>query len=196
MRKKRSSFTPLRLAANAILIAIFFVLSLLSVEIAGVKITFDSLPVVLAAMLFGPVDAFLVGFLGAFLEQMIKYGFSVTTLLWVIPPAVRGLVVGLCTIGLRRVLRRGEGMNPRRTVLYFAACLLAAITTSLLNTLVYYVDAKLYDYYHYALIFGALAMRIITGLVSGAITAGLCLPILTAVRKSGLGSYKTEDRSK
>ena len=58
-------FAAKRLATDGILIAIFFALTFFSVTIGGVKITFDSLPVVLCAMLFGPIDAFLVGFLGA-----------------------------------------------------------------------------------------------------------------------------------
>lgn len=64
--------------------------------------------------------------------------------------------------------------------------------TSLLNTLVYYVDAKLFDYYHYALIFGVLGMRILTGLISGAFTAAVSLPILASLRRAGIASGRTE----
>ena len=90
-----SKFTVRRIVTDAILIALFFALSMLSVEIAGVKLTFVALTTILAALFFGPVDAFLVGFLGAFLEQMLKYGFTPTTMLWVLPEALRGLLVGL-----------------------------------------------------------------------------------------------------
>ena len=185
-KEQTTKFSPKRLATNAILIAVFFVLSLFSVEIGGVKLTFDSLPVVLAAALFGPVDAFLVGLLGAFLEQMLRYGFTATTLLWILPPATRGLVAGLGMLMLRRAQLRGPVARSRRLAGYFAACLLAAVVTSLLNTAVYYVDAKLYGYYNYALIFGALAMRIVTGLLSGALTAAASLPVLAALQKAGI----------
>ena len=63
-------------------------------EMDGIKLTFASLPGILAAMLFGPIDGFIVGFLGAFLEQMLHFGFTPTTLLWILPPAIRGLLIG------------------------------------------------------------------------------------------------------
>ena len=79
---------------------------LAGVEIGGIKLTFASLPTMICAMLFGPIDGFLVGFLGAFLEQMLKYGFTTTTLLWVLPPAIRGLFIRVCALLLKdRLLR-------------------------------------------------------------------------------------------
>ena len=66
------SFTTKRLVIDALLVALFFVLSMFAVEIAGVKITFVSLPTVVCALLYGPVDACIVGLLGAFLEQMLE----------------------------------------------------------------------------------------------------------------------------
>ena len=66
------SFTTKRIVVDALLIALFYILSMLSVEIAGVKITFVSLPTVVCALLYGPVDACIVGLLGAFLEQMLE----------------------------------------------------------------------------------------------------------------------------
>ena len=48
----RNTFTIKRIATDAILIAVFFALAMLSVVVAGVKITFNSLPVVIAAVLF------------------------------------------------------------------------------------------------------------------------------------------------
>lgn len=174
--RKTDSFPLKRITFDAILVAVFFVLTLFSVEVAGVKVTFDSLAVVIAAVLFGPLDAFLVGFLGAMLEQLIKYGITATTLLWVIPPAVRGLVIG---VGIRKF---PEG---KRIGLYFVVCVIAGLVTSLLNTMVYYIDAKLYGYYNYALIFGVLLVRLLTGAAASVITAAVALPILKAIRKSG-----------
>ena len=79
MSDQKRAFPVKRLATDAVLIAVYFALAVISVEIAGVKITFNSLPVVLAAMVFGPVDGFLVPFLGEFLSQMLRYGLTPTT---------------------------------------------------------------------------------------------------------------------
>lgn len=172
--RRSGSFSVRRLAFDGILVAVFFVLTLFSVEISGVKVTFDSLAVVIASVLFGPVDGFLVGFLGAGLEQLLKYGLTATTVLWILPPAVRGLVIGL---GVRKI---PEG---KRLPLYFCVCICAGLVTSVLNTLVYYIDARIFGYYHYALIFGVFFVRLLTGAAAAAITAAAALPILRAVRR-------------
>ena len=49
---RSNKFHAKRLATNGVLTAMFFALTMFAVEIAGIKITFDSLPVVLSAMLF------------------------------------------------------------------------------------------------------------------------------------------------
>lgn len=182
--QKKKKFTAKRLAINGLLTAMFFALSLFSVEVAGIKITFDSLPVIIAAMLFGPVDAFLVGFIGAFLEQMMRYGFTATTLLWVIPPAVRGLTVGLAAMLFRSAISMDTILDRKKPYAYFTACLVAAMVTSCLNTLVYYIDAKLYGYYNHALIFGIFGVRILSGLIAAAITAIVAIPIIAALDKA------------
>ena len=73
---KPNRFPVKRIAIDAVLIALYFALSWASVEIAGIKLTFVGLASIIAAMVYGPIDGFLVGFLGAFCEQMLKYGFT------------------------------------------------------------------------------------------------------------------------
>ena len=117
---KHKKFSTRRIVIDALLISLFFVLSLFSVEIGGVKITFVSLPTVVCAMLYDPVDACIVGFLGAFLEQMMKYGFTATTLLWLVPAAIRGLVIGLGVVLFRKQMIN----NPFGLLAFFAGMIL------------------------------------------------------------------------
>ena len=180
---KKLNFTTKRLVIDALLISLFFVLSLFSVEIGGVKITFVSLPTVVCAMLYGPVDACIVGFLGAFLEQMIKYGFTATTVLWLLPAAIRGLVVGLGVVLFRKQMSLDAISSTTKPFVYFAVCLVAGALTSCANTLVYYLDSVLYHYYSYALIFGVFWVRLANGLLTSFITAVIALPIVLALRK-------------
>ena len=179
-------FPVKRLATDAVLIAVYFALAVLSVEIYGVKITFNSLPVVIAAMIFGPVDGFLVPFLGEFLSQMIRYGFTPTTVLWMLAPALRGLIVGIAVLALRKSMSVDVLIGSKRPWVYFLVCILAAVITSLGNTGAYYVDAKLFGYYNYALIFGVAGVRILSNVVSSILTAILAIPILAALRKANL----------
>ena len=134
-------------------------------------------------MLYGPVDACIVGFLGAFLEQMIKYGFTATTVLWLLPAAIRGLVVGLGVVLFRKQMSLDAISSTKKPFVYFAVCLVAGALTSCANTLVYYLDSVLYHYYSYALIFGVFWVRLANGLLTSFITAVIALPIVLALRK-------------
>lgn len=84
-----------RMVTVAMLIAMYVVLSLFSINLGNMKITLDSLPIIVGAALLGPLDGFLIGFFGSFLNQLLTFGLTPTTILWVIPAAVRGLLIGL-----------------------------------------------------------------------------------------------------
>lgn len=180
------TFSVQRLAIDAVLIAMYFGLSLLSVEIGGIKITFASLPTIICAMLFGPIDGFLVGFLGAFLEQMLKFGFTATTLLWVLPPAIRGLFIGICALLLRRHMSADTILQNKRPFVYFAVCIISGIIVSSLNTLVFYVDAKMFHYYEYHMIFGVFWIRIASGILSSLLMSAAALPVIAALKRANL----------
>ena len=182
MRKTR--FPVRRIAVDAVLIAMYFGLSLLSVEMGGIKLTFASLPTLICAMLFGPIDGFLVGFLGAFMEQMIRYGFTATTVLWVLPSAIRGLFVGVCVLLLKKQMSVDAILSTKRPYVYFVVTLISGVLVSTLNTLVYYVDAKLYHYYEYHLIFGMFWVRIASGLLSTLLMAIVALPVVAALQRA------------
>ena len=182
----RNTFTIKRIATDAILIAVFFALAMLSVVVAGVKITFNSLPVVIAAVLFGPIDGFLVPFLGEFLSQMLHYGFTPTTILWMLAPALRGLIIGAAVLMLRKSMSLDTILGSKRPWVYFLVCIVAAVLTSLANTGAYYVDSKMLGYYTYELIFGVAGVRIVSNVVSSILTAILAIPILAALRRAKL----------
>ena len=186
-----NTFTIKRIATDAILIAVFFALAMLSVVVAGVKITFNSLPVVIAAVLFGPIDGFLVPFLGEFLSQMLHYGFTPTTILWMLAPALRGLIIGAAVLMMRKSMSLDTILGSKRPWVYFLVCIVAAVLTSLANTGAYYVDSKMLGYYTYELIFGVAGVRIVSNVVSSVLTAILALPVFAALRKAKLIQTKS-----
>lgn len=55
-----------RMVTVAMLIAMYVVLSLFSINLGKMKITLDSLPIIVGAALLGPLDGFLIGFSAAF----------------------------------------------------------------------------------------------------------------------------------
>ena len=162
-----------RLALDAMLAAMFVVLSLFSIRLPGMKITLDSLPILVGAALLGPLDGLAVGLIGSFLNQMITYGFTATTLLWIIPAGLRGLLVGLYA------KRHDFSMTLRQTVFITIA---TALLVTALNTLFLYVDSWVYSY-SYAAALPTLVLRIVAGIVTAVLFSVILPPILTALRR-------------
>lgn len=127
-----------KLALNAVLAAMCAALGALALDLNSIKITFESFPILLGALLFGPLDGLAVGFVGTLLYQLLRYGVSVTTPLWILPYALAGLVTGFYA------KRRGFSLTTGQTVGIVVA---AEVLVTALNTLVMYIDAKLYGYW-------------------------------------------------
>lgn len=163
-----------QLTLDAMLCALCAVLGYMAAELPNIKFTFESLPILVGGLLFGPVDGMLIGGMGTLIYQLLRYGVSATTLLWIVPYVVCGLVVG----GWAKV-RRFQ-LSRRET---FLLTLAAELCITALNTIPIYVDSKLYDYYYPGIILGALALRLAICIGQG-VAFGLLLPELTgAIRR-------------
>ena len=135
----------------------------------SLKISFSGLPVILVAIFGGPWWGAATGFIGAFLGQMITYGFSATTLLWVLPAVVRGLSMGL----LFRAFKKS--LNPGVLIVETA---ISSLLVTICNTAAMLVEQKVYAYYaSYAAIFAGVPMRVLSGIIT-AVIFSLLLPIL------------------
>lgn len=175
-----------RLTADAMLAALFFALSLFSVDLGFIKFTVAPLAILIAALLFGPKDGMAVGLIGAFLEQWIKYGFSITMPLWIMPAVARGLVAGLLALLLRRVLREYDAHRIDRlgkstacfTVGVVLIAIVSAVVVTALNTVPLYVDFKVYGWSdENPLLWTYLSARFVSGIITSAIL-GLVTPLL------------------
>ena len=168
-----------RLTTLAMLIAIYCVLSsLVTLNLGNFKFTFEAFPVLVASLLLGPVDGLIVGGVGSFIYQILfsGYGMTATTLLWVLPHALSGLVVGLYA------KHKGFKLDYRQTCVI---CIISALLVTALNTLAFYVDAKMYDYYSFALVFGNIILKVIAGIILSIVYCGV-LPKLTSFLKKKL----------
>ena len=171
----KKSFAVRQLALNAVLAAVCTVLAGLSLKIGGnLKISFESLPVHIGALLFGPVDGMLIGGIGTFIYQVLLsgYGISATTVLWILPYVSCGLMDGLCAA------RMGRGRGG-----VFFTLLLSELCITLLNTFALYVDSKIYAYYSPAFVFGTLALRLFLCLVRALVYTALMPPLLGYMKK-------------
>lgn len=173
-----------RMVMNAVMVAVYVVLSLpfMVISVGGLKVTFEHFPVVLCAVLFGPIDAMLVGGIGELINQLTSFGLTPTTLLWILPIVVRGLVVGLCGKCFKKGMSRQAIIHNKVSLTFWIICIISGIFSSLFNTLALYVDSKLFGYYTFALVFGALAVRLLLSAVTSVVIALAIKPILHALK--------------
>ena len=140
-----------RLVTVAVLIALYTVLSLFSANLGLIKLTFESFPVLVASLMFGWVDGLL--------NQMLNYGFTVTTLMWILPNAVRGLLVGLYA------KKHGLDLTMKQTA---GIVLATSLLVTALNTVALYIDSQIF-HYPISLTVGAIALRFLSSVVMAAI---------------------------
>ena len=180
----RTRFTAKRLALNAAMVALYFALSMLAVPAGGFKLTFEHMPIILCAALYGPVDAVIVGALGEFINQMLTFGFTPTTILWMAPAMIRGLCMGLGAMLAPRFLG-GEALLEKKVPLAFwTVCVAVGLVCSLVNTFTLYVDSKMFGYYSYAMVFGVLWIRLGSSAISSVVMSVAIQPLVRAMRKA------------
>ncbi len=165
-----------RLVTVAVLIALYTVLSLFSASLGLIKLTFESFPVLVAGLMFGWVDGLLVGAVGGFLNQMITYGFTVTTLMWIFPNALRGLLVGLYA------RKYNYELSMKRTA---GIVLATSLLVTALNTVALYVDSQIF-HYPISLTVGAIALRFLSSVVMAAIYTLVTPRTVELLRRAGL----------
>lgn len=91
---KNGKFSTVQITTDAMMAAMCAVLGCYAIDFGYIKLSFESLPVLVAALLFGPLDGSVVGFIGTFISQLVKYGVDASTLLWIIPYVIIGLICG------------------------------------------------------------------------------------------------------
>ncbi len=170
-----------RIAFDGMLAAVYFALSFLVVDTGALKFTFTSLAIVAAALLFGPLDACAVAFVGEFLYQVIIFGVTATLPIWMVPPVLHALFLGL----LARLLGRRQPL-AERTVPCFAACLGCGVLNTLFNTAALYLDSKYWGYYEYHTVFGLALVRVAVGLVTAFVVTAAAIPLVRALRQKGI----------
>ena len=164
-----------KMATNAMLAALCAVLGFIAIDMWTMKITLESFPVNLGALLFGPVDGAIIALLGSFIYQILKYGFSATTLLWIAPGVISALLLGLYA--------KKKDFRLTKTQM-IVAVLLAELVTTVLNTGVIYVDSKLYGYYFTGYIVMNLIPRFALCIGKGIVYGVVLHPMVETIRKT------------
>jgi ECF transporter S component (folate family) len=179
-------FTVIQLVVDAMLCAVCAVLGYLAIDLTSIKITFESLPILIAALLFGPVDGITVGAVGTLIYQYLRYGFTATTFLWMLPYIVLGFIAGFYA------KKKNFRMNATELGVLTVIC---ELVVTLLNTLVILIDSKIYGWYYPTLITGSLVIRLVVCIAKAIVFGVILYPLLTAIRKnSGLKFSSAQSR--
>lgn len=154
-----------RLTTCAMLIAINVVLSILTpIKLSNFKFTFEAFPILIAGILFGPIEGLIVGTIGSAIYQILfsGYGLMITTPLWIIPHAISGLIVGIYSSKHNFVLNNKQ--------LLFIT-IISALLVTVLNTIAIYIDSIVFGYYSFAYVFGTIIVKILGGIILAIIYA-------------------------
>ena len=162
-----------KMVTASVLIALYLVLGYLTIDLKLIKISISSLPLVIGGIMMGPWMGLAIGLIGSFLSQMLHYGITSTTILWMIPIASRGLVVGLYA------KKHGYQINQFQTTLIM---IISSLIASTLYTGAFYVDSKVWDYYSFAVVFGSSVGRFVTGVITAGLLSMLVPVIVRALR--------------
>lgn len=171
---KKTHLSIHTVAYVGVMAALYFALSFLSIKLGNMKLSVAGLPIVVSGLLLGPLAGFLTGLAGAFLEQLVTYGITATTILWVLPAALRGLIVGLYA------KHRGFELDAKRI---FLVTLLSGLVLTALNTLSMYLDSKILGYYSFAYVFGAMLPRIAASIVTSILFSLILPPLVKLLRR-------------
>ncbi len=160
-----------RLVLDAVFIALFVVFSVfLAFKTPWFEVSLASLPILLCAYFYGPVDALIVATIGSFIEQLLSaYGLSITTPLWMAPVILQAAVAAL---GFFLVRRSGKPW------LIFAVILVSELVLTFANTAALYLDGYVWQY-----AVAALHLLLPTRLLNGGVRMALsCILIPLLLR--------------
>jgi uncharacterized membrane protein len=166
-----------RMALDAMFSALYLALASVSIPLGNIHLSFASLPLVVASILFGGFDGLAVAFVGEGILQVFNYGLTLTTPLWLVPPLLRAVVISFVAWFFRR---RGETLETHRLA-YFLTLAGAALLTSLANTLALYLDALIIGY-PYSFLFLEAGLRLLTGTGTSLVVGIVGLPLLKTLR--------------
>ena len=175
--------TVLRICGDGMLLAIYIVLSILTIKITpNLQITFTGLAVIVACVLYGAPDAILIAFLGSFVAQLRSpYGLTITTPIWMVPPILRAVVFGL----IYDILLKHNYRLENHKILFVVFAILAGLVTTLANTGAIYLDAKIIGYPVSMAVIESI-FRFVSSILSSIAVAVITLPIVYALRSAGL----------
>ena len=157
---------------SALLMAMHIILSYFSLDLPLMKINLSPLPIIIAGLMFGPMVGGTVGLLGSLLYQMLKFGIDPTTVLWIVPVGIRGLLIGLYA-------------KKRRYKMRFFETVGLVIITSFIATILNTVGLYIAGYINMAekTVWAIMGPRLLNSLVISCVCLVIILPLMKPLQK-------------
>ena len=156
--------------------ALFVVLSLYgTINLSGMKLTMQNLPIYVGSIMLGAAPGAIIGFAGMFINQLITYGFTATTLFWVLPQTIIGAICGY--IFENKIVKVGGGTK-------FWICIISLqVLLTIINTIVIMIDSLIYGYFSFLVVFGPFALRLMVSIIVGIVYCILIPLIVKLIKK-------------
>lgn len=162
-----------RIAAVLLFALLHYLLAVYTTfNIGQIRISIDQLPILLLAILFGPLESAVAALLGGFFYQVQMYGMQWMLFPWLLSSVVRGVIVGL---GCRYLTRRNDDRPWKKPVQFIALLCFAAIVTTIVNTAVIGLEAGIKGILTVEMMFDNFYTRLFLSTVIS-ILVGLTLP--------------------
>ena len=161
----------------SLFVAIFVIFGrIATLDFGTMKLSIKSFPVYVGAVILGPVEGLLIGLVGELVLQLIgPYGFTATTLFWVIPYAVIGASCGFAFEN--KVVKLNGGLK------YWLFIISLQVVLTLLNTVVILIDSIIFGYYSFIYVYGSLITRLMTSILVGIIYSVVLPFVISAIKK-------------
>ena len=188
MSKKNLAARDISFCAAAI--ALHIILELfLTIRIGNdVKIALSALPFLVISFLLGPWHGLVSGLVGTFLSQLLSYGITVTTPLWILPYAVQAMTAGLIFQTLKRKI----------SVRNMAFCVFpAGLAAVIINLIASYVDGVVvFKYMTIEVLLGLIPVRLLVWIGLSVIYTAITYAITRALRKNLLFHPAQQEKDK
>lgn len=163
-----------KLCLAAVLSALYICLGFISIPLGNLKITVEGFPIILAGFILGPTYGVMVGFTGPFLYQLMNYGFTPTTLLWILPHMITGLFCGAFGIfseSLEIITDGHCSEKEHNKAVLDLVCFIIIVCwlSTFFNSVAIYFDSKMFGYYQEGMIKATIVIKLIIGAIKGII---------------------------
>ena len=166
-----------KIAQTAILTALFVIFGkFLTLDFGSLKITLKNLPLYVGAISLGTLPGALIGCLGELTIQLTgKYGFSATTLLWILPHTIVGAICGFAF--------EKEYIKLNGEIKYWVFIICLQLLLTILNTIVMIIDSLIFGYYNPITLISSFVTRIMLAILVGIIYCIVIKYIVYAIKK-------------